>query len=84
MKIALFRSVQFDYVTPWDKVPVGPDFIQISGWTEVEFPPLNEAEQRMADELAALLKRQKTFEEDFRRQRKALEEQRAALMRTGT
>jgi hypothetical protein len=84
MKIALFKSTRFDYVTPWDKVPVGEDFVQISGWVQVEFPPLTEAEQRVSEELQALAQRQKTFEEDFRRQRKALEEEREALLKTGT
>lgn len=84
MKIALFRSLNWDSTSPWDHPPSIGDYVQCSGWVEVDFPPLTEAEQRVADEVTALAKRQKTFEEDFRRQRKALEDERAALLKTGT
>lgn len=84
MKIALFRDIQFGQNVVFDHQPLIEGYVQTSGWMEVEFPPLTEADQRISDELQALAKRQKSFEEDFRRQRKALEDERAALLKTGT
>jgi hypothetical protein len=45
---------------------------------------LSAAEKKLADELMALTKRYQTFNDDFRRRRAALEEERAALLKTGT
>jgi hypothetical protein len=84
MKIALFKNTVFDYTGVWDKSPLSDGWVQISGWVDIDFPPLSDAEKKLADDLLALGKRQQTFEADFRRQRKALEEERAALLKTGT
>ena len=84
MKIAMFRSLAFDYTTPFDHPPMTDGYVQVSGWIDVDFPPLTADEQRVADELVALNKRQQSFEADFRRQRKALEAEREALLKTGT
>jgi hypothetical protein len=84
VKVALFKNTQFDYVSPWQDVPLTDGWIQVSGWVEVEFPPLSENERRISEELLALGKRQASFEADFRRQKKALEDERAALLKTGT
>jgi hypothetical protein len=84
VKVALFKNTQFDYVSPWEKAPRTDGWVQISGWAEVEFPPLSENEKRISEELLALGKRQVAFEQDFRRQKKALEDERAALLKTGT
>ena len=84
MKLALFEDTAFHHKTPFSYVPLSDGWVQVSGWTEVEFPPLSADEQRIAVELLAISKRQKSFEADFRRQRKALEEERAALLKTGT
>jgi hypothetical protein len=84
VKIALFKNTQFDYTAVWDKPPITDGWVQLSGWMDVDFPPLTAEEQRVANELLALGKRQAAFEADFRRQRKVLEEERAALLKTGT
>jgi len=84
MKVALFHNTQFDYLSPWERAPSTEGWVQTSGWVEVEFPPLTEEEKRVAEELVALGKRQAAIEADFRRQRHALEDERAALLRTGT
>jgi hypothetical protein len=84
MRIALFHNSTFDYNGVWEKAPLSDGWVQVSGWTEVEFPPLPPQEQAVAAQLLALNKRQTAFEADFRRQRKELEEQRKALLKTGT
>ena len=84
MKIAQFRNIPYNYIGVWERQPITDGWVQISGWIDVDFPPLSEKEQRISDELGALATRQKTFEEDFRRQRKALEDEREALLKTGT
>ena len=84
MKIALFKSTAFDYVSPWDKAPSTSGWVQVTGWVDVQFPPLTDAEKTHAEALMALNNRQATFEADFRRQRKALEEERETILKTGT
>ena len=84
MKIALFHNSTFNYDGVWEKAPLSDGWVQISGWLEVEFPPLSPEEQEVAAQLLSLNKRQASFEADFRRQRKDLEEQRKALLKTGT
>lgn len=81
MKIALFKNTSFDYVSPWSSPPPTTGYVQVSGWVEVDFPALSPDEQVIAKELIALGERQKTFENDFKRQRKALEEQRDVILK---
>jgi hypothetical protein len=83
MKVALFRD-PFDHVHPWKDVPYSGGYVQVSGWVDIEFPALTDAERKVADDLTELNKRQVAVDADFRRQRKALEEERAALLKTGT
>ena len=84
MKIALFKDTAFNSECVWNHIPLSDGWVQVTGWLDVEFPPLSADEQRLAVELLALDKRKKSFDEDLRRQRKALEEERAALLKTGT
>lgn len=81
MKVALFKNTSFDYVSPWHCPPSTGDYVQVSGWVEVDFPALSPEEQMIAKELIALGERQKTFENDFRRQRKDLEAQRESILK---
>ncbi len=84
MRVALFKNLQSGMTSVWERPPWMPDYIQVSGWKEVEFPPLTDKERETAEELEALYRRHQAFERDFKRQRDEIQKARDALLKVGT
>lgn len=85
MKIARFRRVGVDALCQYETFKteeeakyIGEDFVQISGYVEVEFPPLTD-ESIVAQHLSVLDKAESALRNKFQAALSGIEQQRAEL-----